>query len=147
MPNRTLYSAAEIAAMRLPGLPATKARIIDRATAEAWYSEERKGLGGTRRVYEIPARYVVRGQDSGGHSDSPEGRLHGELKNLEKSVPYTDSELLKGIVIAVERWIAKNHFDDDPERKAALIAALFDIAKNAGGLDANKLEDLLRIAS
>lgn len=143
---KKLFSASEIAKMGLPGLPMSKAAIIARAASEGWPFEEQKGLGGKRRVYEIPARYV-RGQDSGGHPDSPEARLHGELKNLKKSVPYTDSDLLKGIVIAVERWIAKNHFDDDPERKAALIAALFDIAKNAGGLDANKLEDLLRIAS
>jgi hypothetical protein len=56
---KKLYSASEIAAMHLPDLPATKARVIDRATGEGWPYEEKKGLGGTRRMYEIPTRYLA----------------------------------------------------------------------------------------
>lgn len=55
--KKTLLSAAEIASLRLPGLPTTKANVIVRAEKEGWYFEETTGLGGKRRVYELPDRY------------------------------------------------------------------------------------------
>lgn len=55
--KKALLSAAEIARLRLPGLPSTKANVISRAEKEDWYFEEMTGLGGKRRVYELPARY------------------------------------------------------------------------------------------
>lgn len=53
-----LLSAQEIAEKRLPGVPTTKAAVHAMAKREAWYFEERTGVGGTRRVYQIPARYL-----------------------------------------------------------------------------------------
>lgn len=53
------YTAAEIANMRLPGLPTTKANVLARANSEGWTYEEQKGVGGTRRLYEIPLRYLA----------------------------------------------------------------------------------------
>lgn len=55
---KNLYSATEIAKMKLKGLPNTRANISIRAQKEGWYCEERTGLGGGRRVYEIPAHYL-----------------------------------------------------------------------------------------
>lgn len=55
---KKLLSASEIAALKLPDLPTTKVAIAARAERERWYSEETTGLGGTRRVYEVPAKYL-----------------------------------------------------------------------------------------
>ena len=56
---KILFTAAEIARMRLPGLPMTKSSILSRAAREGWRYEEQYGIGGIRRVFEIPDRYLV----------------------------------------------------------------------------------------
>jgi putative transposase len=43
---RTHYSCAELAAMRLPGMPTTKRRWIDLVARESWPSQPRAGRGG-----------------------------------------------------------------------------------------------------
>lgn len=53
------YGAAEIAAMRLPGLPGTKAGITMHATRAGWVRRQRAVRGGTRFEYHfasLPAR-------------------------------------------------------------------------------------------
>lgn len=56
---KKLLSANEIAALQLPNMPTTKVGIRAVAERENWYFEEKKGLGGTRRLYEIPTRYLA----------------------------------------------------------------------------------------
>ena len=56
---KKMYSASEIMGLDLPNMPATKAAIIKRAEKEGWAFAEETGLGGIRRLYEIPARYLV----------------------------------------------------------------------------------------
>ena len=55
---KNLYSATEIAKMRLPGFPISRDNVRARAEREGWYCEYRTGLGGKWRVYEIPAHYL-----------------------------------------------------------------------------------------
>jgi len=52
------YSAGELAAMRLPGLPTSKVALRTKAEKEAWPSVEATGLGGTRRLYAPPQSIV-----------------------------------------------------------------------------------------
>lgn len=54
-----LYTAAEIAELRLPDLPATKRAIQLRAEKEGWQFETKVGLGGIRKVYAVPAHYFA----------------------------------------------------------------------------------------
>lgn len=56
---KILFTAAEIARMRLPGLPTTKSSILSRAAKEGWRYEEQYGIGGIRKVFEIPEHYLV----------------------------------------------------------------------------------------
>jgi hypothetical protein len=56
---KKMYSASEIMDLHLPNMPSTKAAIIKRAEKENWAFAEETGLGGVRRLYEIPARYLV----------------------------------------------------------------------------------------
>lgn len=53
---KTHYSAAELAAMKLPGLPANERRMRDRATKEKWASRQvpgKGGKGGMRTEYAV----------------------------------------------------------------------------------------------
>lgn len=45
-PRQEWYSAAELAALGLPGIPGTKAGVLARANAESWQSRPRAGRGG-----------------------------------------------------------------------------------------------------
>ena len=56
---KKMYSAVDIAGMRIPNLPKTATNIRQRADKEGWAFTEETGLGGVRRLYEIPARYLV----------------------------------------------------------------------------------------
>lgn len=52
------YTAAEIAEMRLPGMPATKVGVRTKAEREGWPFVSLTGAGGTRREY-TPSRAVM----------------------------------------------------------------------------------------
>lgn len=56
---KTHYSAAELAGMRLPGLPATSFNIIAKAGRDGWPFNEVKGRGGLRREYAPPAEVMA----------------------------------------------------------------------------------------
>lgn len=53
--TKTHYSAAELAAMQLPGIPTSKGKALAKATREGWCYVETKGVGGTRREFIPPA--------------------------------------------------------------------------------------------
>lgn len=148
--TRKLYSAREIAAMHLPGLPATRDNVHIRAEREGWYSEERKGLGGTRRVYEVPARYLSKSPaESAATVDT--GLLDAQLEGMQKQMvemgsttQLDDMELLEAVIRGVERWVARNDLPPDPNKKAALVTLLYSYFKGVGQLDQGKLEELLK---
>ena len=54
-----MYSVAEIIELNLPLLPKSKPAITTKARNEGWVSSETVGLGGVKKLYEIPARYLV----------------------------------------------------------------------------------------
>lgn len=147
VPKPTLYSAAEIAAMRLPGLPTTKARVLERAAAEGWTFEERTGLGGKRRMFAIPKRYApaLHGEDQ---ESTKTGELLQKASELvaegRRSGELDDGQLIQEVVLGVEMWLSKNGLQPDPKRKAALIALLFRYFKDEGTIDETKLDNLLR---
>lgn len=53
-PLKAYYSASELESLRLPGLPTSRVAIRSRAEKESWSFVESKGLGGTKRLYELP---------------------------------------------------------------------------------------------
>lgn len=61
-PTNGRLSAAEIAKLRLPGLPTTKANVLARAQREGWEYEEVTGLGGLRKLFEVPEIYFSKGR-------------------------------------------------------------------------------------
>lgn len=132
---KNLYSATEIARMRLPGLPTSKARIIDRAASEGWSFEERKGVGGTRRMYELPARYVQQAgmttsQSTSGTTASMESPQPGKAA---RTAMGRDEMIIREIVIGVERFLGANpEVHLTPEDKSTLIAMLYRMVKEKG---------------
>lgn len=137
--------------MRLNGLPATKGRIIDRARLEGWYSEEQKGLGGTRRVYEIPAKYLAANEPPPHDEvvdlnliEAQQGKLRQQMAEIGRTTAMNEMELLQEVVRGVELWIAKNNLPHDPDKKAALISLLYSYFKPMGQLDQEKLHELLK---
>lgn len=127
---RKLLSAKEIADLGLPGLPSSKVAIAARAEREGWYSEQATGLGGTRRVYELPARYA-RQVDA------------NEATRVEAaSRPGVDLELLRLATVALEEWLADRSLSLAPERKADVIAVLYDYLTK--GADKAEMSRMLR---
>lgn len=134
MPSKKLYSAAEIASMRLPGLPTTKARIIQRATAEGWTYEEAKGVGGTRRLYDLPARYLDGPVEKDDQATSAEpGELPPVAGTIAAGSAKVDTEQLELAIRALSEWEEERGVKVAPERRPAVIAVLYDYLHNADG--------------
>lgn len=146
MPQRKLLSASEIAGLRLPGLPTTKARVIERATREGWYYEERKGLGGTRRMYELPSEYL----DGDAAPSQPTRPVvlneiaHKKIERLLSKTEMGDAEIVEAIALGVKNWIKNNKLQIGAEKEAALIALLFSYFQKEGSVSREKLEDMLK---
>ncbi|WP_413672296.1 DNA-binding protein [Massilia cellulosiltytica] len=120
-----LLSASEIAALNLPGMPKSKVAIAAMAKREGWRTEERTGLGGVRRVYELPERFrspVTRAEVLG---RMPIVAIAGGTK--------ADAELLAMAVQAVEEWCQETGRTLSPGRKGSVIAVLYDYLIKGGG--------------
>lgn len=146
---KELYAASELAKMDLPGLPKSKAAIIARAESEGWYYEERKGIGGTRRVYEVPAAYYdAKGaQPSATTARRPivfneiaGQKIRRHLANTDMGDPH----IVEAISLGVRNWIKNNGLQENPEKEAALVALLFSYFRDEGGVTQEKLEEMLR---
>lgn len=130
-----MYTAAEIAAMSIPGLPSTKANVIARAAREHWHYEEQKGVGGTRRVYEIPARYTG-GDDS--EVAPAETKVAGAIAAGSSQV---DTKKLELAMRALAEWETERGVKVDDERRPAVIAVLYDYLQSG---KEDQVEVLLR---
>lgn len=140
VPLRREFSAAELAALKLPGLPGTKARIIERAASEGWGFTEAKGVGGTRRIYTVPEHYLL-GRPQLDHvvpGDSPIIVVGSEensrrTQDVIAAGSRADPELLALAVQAVEEWCQETGKTLTPGRKGAVISVLYDYLIRGGG--------------
>jgi hypothetical protein len=123
--------------MQLPGLPKTKARIIDRAANEGWSFEEIKGVGGTRKVYDVPKKYLASSVVSGEMPiDNPNtGRVIGTIAGGK-----VDPKLLETVIRVMDEWAIEQDISWVPERKASIAVLLYDyIDKGASDEDVTRL--------
>lgn len=145
---KRLYSASELAGMGLPGLPKSKSAIIARAESEGWGYEEQKGIGGTRRAYDVPPRYFGLPNAQAEVSARPPAVLNEiagqKIRRYLAKNDMTDSEIVESIMLGVESWIENNRLQVGAEKKAALVALLFSYFRDEGGVTKEKLEDMLR---
>ena len=137
--NKALFTATEIASQGILGLPVTKKGIIDRAEREGWYSEERTGLGGKHKVYEIPARYLA-GQglavpSQGTKASRPNNVVHLDLVREQRMLE---------IGRAVDQWLMTSRLVMDLDKKYLLIQLLYRYFEREKELDKEKLADFIR---
>ena len=100
---------------------------------DAYSAQRKEGTDPTKRVYDPT-------MGSGGMLKAAtdyvtEARKHGDV---------SDAELIREIVLGVERWLEKNGAHPDAERKDALISLLFKYFQTDGALDTEKMDQLLR---
>jgi hypothetical protein len=120
--NKKLYSAAEILKLRLYGLPTTKASILSRAKNEGWPYEEKKGIGGTRRLYELPDEYLPANFDAEATVVALKGPVAGTIASGRRA----DITLLELAMRTLLEWEAENGLKIPDERRAAVISVMYD---------------------
>jgi hypothetical protein len=135
--TKKLHTAAEIARMGLSGLPTTKANVILRAEKEQWYFEEGKGPGGKRRLYELPEKY-----QRGTFEARPQLDKKVVAGTIAAGSKDVDTKVLADVVAALESWAAARKVIIPSDRKAALIAVLYDYVSK--GADAEKVNQFLQ---
>lgn len=130
------YSAAEIAQMSLPGLPTTKSNVIVRAKNEAWAFVEEKGVGGTRRMYELPARYLAK--LPGTSYATPEiSKVVGHVAAGRSKV---DTAKLELAMRALFEWERERDIKVADDRRPAVIALLYE---HLEGIEAEEAQEAM----
>lgn len=130
--------------MRLPGLPTTKASILSRASKEGWRYEEQYGIGGIRKLFEIPEAYLSKEKVSGlgllSACEDIERYFAAHSANEGERNMVVDETRLTIAARVMEEWLAKRPILIDPKRKAAIIAILYKIIVSGG-----EAPDLVRL--
>ena len=140
---KILFTAAEIARMRLPGLPTTKSSILSRVAREGWRYEEQYGIGGIRRVFEIPDRYLVAAHGSvvGRMAGQETGRYLIRHDEAERDAAALDAGMLAEAAQVLEKWDLDERVGLPADEKGRLIAMCYKML--ADGVAAGDLSALL----
>ncbi|MBI3712630.1 MAG: hypothetical protein HY253_06680 [Burkholderiales bacterium] len=136
------YSAAEIAAMNLPGLPTTKANVLARAEKEAWPYETTVGRGGARKMFEIPSAYQADYKPY--ENDSQPLAKPAATTKVVGAITggaIVNSKQLATAMRALDEYLKENGLViDEPEVKAKIVAILYKyLQKGAEGEDVQEL--------
>jgi len=131
-----MYTAAEIAEMGLPGLPGTKRAILTRAEKEGWPYEVRLGLGGERKVFVVPSRYLPDVEATTEASQTPAERMLAPNKGAVVGAVVAgsaqgDMDRIQLVVRAVSEWERERGVKISDDRRPAVIAVLYDYVKKA----------------
>ena len=142
---KILFTAAEIARMRLPGLPTTKSSILSRAAKEGWRYEEQYGIGGIRKAFEIPDHYLV-----SAHGDVAEkatrqkpGKYQVKRIGMEKETAGSvNASKLAAAAHVLEKWETDENIGMTPDGKGKMIAIFYKMLMD--GADMEDLSGLLK---
>lgn len=129
--------------MGLVGLPRTKSAVIARAKAEGWRYEEKKDIGGTKRMYELPAKYL----QSQAPAPSPAPVLSTPAPVVGTVVSGTnkvDTEKLELAIRALTEWEQERNVQVSPERRPAVIALLYEYLEAHLDEGADAMQRVLR---
>ncbi|WP_035059594.1 DNA-binding protein [Andreprevotia chitinilytica] len=152
--QKNLLSASEIAALGIPGIPTTRDGVRIRAEREGWPSDVRVGLGGKRKVYEVPERYMARKahyhaaeagqqrpQDTG-RNESAETQAAGRIAASTE----VDADLFRlAVVVADEHFAVHPHLDQKMKGDIAWLLYQLAVAKGwKGKVGPDKVEELKR---
>jgi hypothetical protein len=119
-------TAAEIAALKLDGLPTSKVGVRALADREGWPYEEVKGVGGTRRMYSVPEKYLA---VEGTSLAAPiAAKVIGAIAAGSSKVDPVKLELA---IRALSEWEVERQVKVAEDRRPAVIAILYDYLQNA----------------
>lgn len=128
---KTHYSATELTAISIPGLPTSKVGLIAKAERECWTFVEKKGKGGTRREYVPPADVMAAIKVKAAESvaatmpaPSLPIRREDQLPLIETEGQALKADARKGVLQALELLMQRSGY---PMKKAA--AVLLDMAR------------------
>lgn len=140
---RKLYTASEIANLRLPHLPTTKVGVRTFAAREKWRYEERTGVGGTRRVYEVPDHYFPGGEPAvqAAHEQPRGAKVIGTVVAGSAKI---DPALLDIAVRALKEWEEARHIKVADDRRSAIVAVLYNHLMEAEGEGEDTMSVVLR---
>lgn len=142
---KILFTAAEIARMRLPGLPTTKSSILSRAAKEGWRYEEQYGIGGIRKVFEIPEHYLVLAHRETAGIAAYQNAEHYRVKRTGAENDISGSVNTAKLTAAaqvVEKWDSEEKIGMSPDKKSAIIAIFYKILMD--GCETADLSHLLK---
>jgi len=114
--NKSHFTASELAAMALPGLPATKKGVILLAGRAGWSFEEVNGHGGIRRQYSPPASVLA------------QIRVHAASRLVATSVPAAAPAAIQSQVTAAHTEM-QTHVGD---ARKGILEALNAVVERTG---------------
>lgn len=154
--DEELYTAAEIAAMKLSGLPKTKPSLLARAEKEEWYFEKKRGLGGMRKVFKIPALYLpeyvasnaeeslaLRGPEQ--HRTISHARQVANQAIASFPELNIDAKLLAQAIAIVDARLEANKKRLSSERKSEIVVVVYNFLN--GNRSKVALEELLKLVT
>lgn len=120
---KATYSAAELVALGLPGIPTTKTAVLAKATREGWQHREVKGLGGTRREYQPPTNVMLAIKD----------KAATDLINATAPAPKTEqASTARQVVTAPAPAALKDWQKRTAEARGVLLAEVDRVAALVG---------------
>jgi len=153
--DENLYTAAEIAAMKLPGLPTTKPSLLARAEKEDWYCETRIGLGGRRKVFKIPALYqpgyVSPGANNQTLKEMDEAHIAKKAAQVAGNVAaayeggHIDAATLANAIEIVDTYLLGKKRHLSKQRRGEVIVVVYNYL--VGNKEASALQELLKMVA
>lgn len=130
-----LLSVTEIIALGIPDLPTTKVGMRAFAERAKWEFETATGLGGTKRLYRLPAKYqrYVAGPAVPQQPETVEPEPTVTPIGMGQGSTRVDAERLEIAIRALAEWEQERGVKVADERRAAVIAILYDYAKDVTG--------------
>ncbi|MFZ6748553.1 hypothetical protein [Undibacterium sp. Ren11W] len=156
---KKLYSATEILGMNLPGLPKSKPAFLAKAEKEKWFYETKVGLGGIRKMFQIPTYYQPGYKPYAGEpgqtapakskSDSVTSIVEGADQIAAQAVDAfgtkIDPQRLSKAIQIVERYLEEKKIYATAERKSDVVVVVYNFLKNKHGQE--EIDQLLKLVA
>jgi hypothetical protein len=149
---KKLYSASEIAAMNLPGLPKSKPALLARAEKEEWFYETKLGLGGVRKMFSIPAAYLPGYQPLPPEKPTKDPKTKATevaeriaAKATDSDGDKIDPERLAYAISFLEEYLTERNIQIAPDRKSKVVISLYNLMKT--NENAEDIRNLLKLVA
>ncbi len=121
--------------MNLPGLEGrSRVEIADIATKEGWPVRDIRTPGGSRRVYDVPGKYI----EGSSHATNQASNVVGSIAAGSKDV---DWDMMDLAMSALSEWEQERGIVIEQSRRSAIISVLYDYLVRG---EADKLERVFK---